>query len=100
MVRDLAGVPISGIQFSIIQGSGNNAPRNDAVTDSSGRFYAFMPADAAGTWTVSYTAVSCTSNTMDSNWNCIGGRCGMPDPVAATLQLPGSTETTLQFTWK
>ena len=99
-VRDQAGVPISGIQFSVIQGSGNNAPRNDAVTDTSGRFYAFMPADASGSWTVSYTAVSCTSNTMDSNCNCIGGRCGTPDPLSVTIQLPQSPEAMLQFTWK
>jgi len=100
MVRDLAGVPISGIQFSIVQGSGNNAPRNDAVTDATGQFYAFMPGDASGSWTVGYTAVSCTSNTMDAACNCIGGRCGMPDPLTTTIQLPQSTEETLQFTWK
>ena len=100
MVRDQAGVPISGIQFSIIQGSGDTAPRNDAVTDSSGRFYAFMPADATGTWTVGYTAVSCTSNTMDTACNCVGGRCGTPDPLTTDIDLPRSPDKILQFTWK
>jgi hypothetical protein len=100
LVRDQAGVPVSGIQFSIIQGTGNTAPRNDAVTDGSGQFYAFMPAEAAGEWNVSYTAVSCTSNTMDSSCNCIGGTCGMPDPLATTIQFPRPPQDVLQFTWR
>ena len=100
MVRDQAGVPISGIQFSIVQGSGNTAPRNDAVTDASGLFHAFMPGDSTGSWTVSYTAVSCTSNTMDAACNCIGGRCGTADPLTATIQLPRLPQEVLQFIWK
>jgi hypothetical protein len=100
MIRDRAGVPISGIQFSLIQGSGINSPRNDAMTDASGQFYAFMPADASGTWTVSYTAVSCKSNTMDASCNCIGGKCGMPDPLSTDIALPRVSGDTLQFTWR
>jgi uncharacterized protein YraI len=99
-VKDQAGVPISGIQFSVIQGTGSRAPRNDAVTDASGMFYAFMPAEAGGQWLVSYTAVSCTSNVMDANCNCLAGRCGMPDPQSITVDLPTSQDAVLEFTLK
>ena len=97
-VFDGNGNPISGIQFSFIQGTGSNPPRNDAVTDSTGTFYAFMPLSAHGTWTVSYTAVACTSNTMDANCNCLNGACGKPDPELTTVILPFSG--TLTFVWK
>jgi hypothetical protein len=99
-VTDLAGVPISGIQFSLVQGAGNNAPRNDALTDATGQFYAFMPQDATGTWTVGYTAVACTSNTMDANCNCIGDHCGKPDPLITNITLPRPEEDALTFTWR
>jgi hypothetical protein len=98
-VVDLAGVPISGVQFSIVQGAGNSAPRTDAMTDESGIFYAFMPADAHGTWTVGYTAIACTSNTMDASCTCIG-HCGAPDPRTVDITLPLTVAEPLQFTWK
>jgi hypothetical protein len=99
-VKDQAGVPISGIQFSIVQGGGADAPRNDAVTDDSGTFYAFMPADTNGTWLVSYTAVSCKSNTMDANCNCKAGLCGTSDPESISVVLPRSADDLLTFTWR
>jgi hypothetical protein len=99
-VRDQAGVAINGIQFSIVQGGGNDAPRNDAVTDESGTFYAFMPAESSGSWFVSYTAVSCKSNTMDANCNCIGGTCGKPDPTSISVEFPRAADEALAFIWK
>jgi hypothetical protein len=99
-VTDLAGQPISGIQFSLVQGTGNGAPRSDAVTDGSGTFYAFMPLDAHGTWDVGFTAVSCKSNTMDSNCNCVNGVCGGPQPERVSLELPQQPPADLSFTWK
>ncbi len=99
-LKDEAGVPISGIQFAIVQGAGAAAPRNDAVTDDTGTFYAFMPAELTGTWTLSFTAVACTSNTMDANCNCIAGSCGRPDPESISIVLPRSQEQPLEFTWR
>jgi len=99
-INDQAGVPISGIQFSIVQGAGANAPRNDAMTDDTGTFYAFMPADTSGTWFVSYTAVSCKSNTMDANCNCKGGLCGSPDPKGINVDLPRAADEPLAFVWR
>ena len=99
-LKDEAGVPISGIQFAIVQGAGVTAPRNDAVTDDTGTFYAFMPPESSGTWTLSFTAVACTSNTMDANCNCIAGSCGRPDPESISIVLPRSQEQPLEFTWR
>ena len=98
-INDQAGVPISGIQFSIVQGAGACAPRNDALTYDSGTFYAFMPSDTNGTWLVSYTAVSCKSNTMDANCNCRSGVCGGPDPGSISVVFPRSAGDRLEFTW-
>ncbi len=97
-VVDALGVPISGIGFAITQGAGANPPRSDATSDKSGQFYAYLPLTASGQWIVSYVSVACTSNTMDSNCNCLGGACGRanPDQVAITLPAKGP----LQFVWK
>jgi uncharacterized protein YraI len=100
VVKDEAGVPISGIQFSLVQGTGNQAPRNDAMTDQSGTFHAFMPATAQGTWDVGFTAVSCKSNTMDANCNCLIGVCGKPYPLLLSLTLPQASAAELLFVWK
>jgi hypothetical protein len=97
-LKDSKGTPISGIQFALVKGSGNNAPRNDAVTDENGEFFAFMPEDASGEWTISYTAYSCTSNTVDANCKCKEGLCGKPDPESLVIKLPHPE--TLSFTWK
>ena len=97
-VVDVSGNPVSGIQFSFIQSADSNPLRNDAVTDFTGTFYSFMPLSAQGTWTVSYTAVACTSNTMDATCNCLNGICGKPDPELTNIILPFSGMLT--FIWK
>jgi len=96
-VQDEQGRPISGIQFAIVQGSSGSPPRNDAVTDATGTFYAYMPLTATGTWSVSFTAVACTSNTMDESCQCLGGACGKPDPEITGVSLP--YEEVLMFIW-
>lgn len=93
-VTDVLGNPVSGIQYAITQGD----ERNDAMTDETGKFTAFMPLTASGEWTVSYTAVSCESNTMDANCNCKGGSCATSDPAAQTIMLP--QKDPLEFVWK
>jgi hypothetical protein len=97
-VLDLSGVPISGIGFALTQGTGPNAPRSDAATDSSGVFYNYLPLTLSGPWNLSYVSVACTSNTMDAKCNCIGGVCGRANPDSQVVTLPFSG--TLQFTWK
>ena len=95
---DPAGRPISGVQFAITQGSGDNPLRNDAITDENGEFFAFMPLESSGTWKITYVAIGCDSNTMDASCNCINGICGTADPESIQISLP--TNAPLQFTWK
>jgi uncharacterized protein YgiM (DUF1202 family) len=97
-VHNEAGLAISGVQFSLVQGSGTNFQRDDAITDANGDFYAFMPATAKGNWTLSYTAIGCTSNIMDENCICKTGYCGNPNPQTTTVTLPQSSPVV--FTWK
>ncbi len=93
-VTDAAGQPVSGIQFSIVQDTATTT----ALTDETGVFYAYLPAKSTGMWAVVYTAVSCSSNSMDSNCNCLGGTCKTVQPTAANVVLP-QTET-VKFEWK
>jgi SH3-like domain-containing protein len=99
-LQDESGAPISGVQFTFTQGAGTRAPRNDAMTDETSTFFAFMPLEASGTWLVSYTAVACTSNTMDANCNCKNGVCGKPQPEAMNISLPMPADQVLRFVWK
>ncbi len=88
------GTPVSGIGFALEQGKN----RMDAITDAEGRFYAYLPSNLSGTWTVSQVSVSCRSNTMDSNCNCKSGFCGGAVPASATITIP--TTGDLLFIWK
>lgn len=91
---DSQGNPISGVQFAIEQGN----QRNDALTDAQGKFIAYMPASISGQWTVTYTAVACTSNLMDSACNYLPGKSGRPDPDQITITIPNVE--VLKFTWR
>jgi hypothetical protein len=97
-VQDAQSQPVSGIQYYLTQGEGLRERRTDAMTDESGIFYAFMPLGESGSWKVVYTAVACTSNTMDAECNCLGGVCGTSDPLETTITLPW--DDPLLFTWK
>ncbi len=97
-VADMNGNPISGVQFAFVGGSSDNAPRNDAMTDEQGDFYAFMPPSYAGSWSVGYVALSCRSNVMDANCNCLKGVCGKVYPDSMNITLP--YKGILNFIWK
>jgi hypothetical protein len=88
------GTPVSGIGFNLTQGSRST----DAITNGQGCFYAYLPTNMSGTWTVKYVSVVCTSNTMDVNCNCISNYCGTAQPESTTVQLPQSEP--LNFVWK
>lgn len=97
-VLDANGLPVSGIGYAIEQQSASKTLRTDAITDATGTFYAYLPQSVSGVWTVSHVAVSCTSNTMDANCNCLNGICGTSYPLSATITLPVSEPLT--FIWK
>lgn len=88
------GTPVSGIGFNVSQG----ARSVSASTDDSGTFYAYLPPTLSGTWVVEYGAISCASNTMDANCNCINNRCGTAEPARAEVVLP--QKSALRFVWK
>jgi len=97
-VLDENGNPITGIQFAVVQDKAGTPPRNDAITDETGTFYAFMPLNTTGTWAVSFTAIACTSNVMDKDCKCLNGVCGGPTPASVTVTLP--LDDLLDFSWK
>lgn len=86
--------PVTGIGFAIYQGE----RRTDARTDETGQFYAYLPANMSGVWSVGYVSVACTSNTMDANCNCIGGKCGGASPESISVELP--PKEILNYVWK
>jgi hypothetical protein len=90
--------PVSGIQFTLQQGSGASMMRNSAVTDNTGTFYAYMPLRAKGTWLLSYSATTCQSNMMDNNCQCKSGLCGKTDPLVMNVVLPQKKD--FVFGWK
>ncbi len=94
MITTEKGTPVSGIGFAVIQGS----RRTDAKTDDTGHFYAYLPSNMSGVWTVGYVSIACTSNTMDENCNCKSGYCGSPYPESVFVELPQSE--LLSFVWK
>jgi uncharacterized protein YgiM (DUF1202 family) len=99
-IKDSQGNPIRGIGFSVTQGSGTKPKTDRALSDPYGDFYAYLPWDASGVWTVSNDSVACDSNV----W--AGPDCGTyregysgtvePNPVTVTLPAPD----VLQFLWR
>jgi len=99
-VLDAAGTPIQGVGFDLKQGAEADASTNPVVTDANGDFYAFLPAETSGTWTITYTAIACKSNVWsDSTCKTYkAGYTGSVDPQTLTVSLPQSNP--LAFTWK
>ena len=97
-VLDENGLPVSGIGYAIEQQNGSKALRTDAVTDTTGTFHAYLPQSVSGVWTVSYVSISCTSNMMDTNCNCLNTVCGTSYPVSASVNSP--VNGPLIFVWK
>jgi uncharacterized protein YraI len=97
-VVDSSAAPVTGIGFSIEQKTASKSLRTDAATDADGIFYAYLPQHLSGIWTVSFTSVACTSNTMDANCHCISGVCGQPQPVSVSVTLLANGQ--LNFVWK
>lgn len=93
-VHTEAGTPLSGIGYAVLQGQ----RRTDASTDETGQFYAYLPRTLSGSWQVSHVSVSCRSNTMDTNCDCIGGICGSSYPESESVELPQIQP--LLFIWK
>jgi hypothetical protein len=92
-VLDQNGNPAQYIQFAVMQGSGNTAPRTDAQTNADGWFHAYLPDNQAGTWTVAMVAYGCGYAFAG---NC--DRSGTIFPETQTVILPPSG-IPLEFIW-
>ncbi len=92
-VTDASGNPVSGIVFSITQGSN----RAETSTDETGVFHAYLPTTLTGKWIVAFNAIEVTSNVMTTA--CLNDHiCGKTDPQSIELALPANE--VLLFTWK
>ena len=97
-VLDSNGLPISGIGFAIEQTTASKSLRTDSVTDASGTFYAYLPKNLSGVWTVSYISISSTSSAMTPDCLANINACGQPQPNSIQVTLP--IDTQLNFIWK
>lgn len=88
--------PVTGILFGILEDV-EGARSFTVTTDSNGMFYAYLPLDSAGAWSVTFDKASCKSNTMDENCNCIGA-CGSAFPETQRVILP--QKEMLLFQWR
>ncbi len=97
-VTDVLGTPIQGIGFELKPEGAEIS--TTAVSDSNGEFFAFLPSDASGAWTVTQNAVACKSNVWaDSDCSAYKpGYSGTTEPKTQTVTLPQSG--TLEFIWK
>ena len=93
-VTDGKGSSISGINFTVIQGT----VRNEVMTDADGAFYVYLPSAASGEWAVSYTGIDCSSSLMDTKCNCKADICGAVSPPNVNIQVPSSKP--IDFIWK
>jgi len=93
-VVDEKGSPVSGINFSIVQGENSET----IMTAPDGSFYAYLPPSSSGQWTISYTGMDCSSNLMDNKCNCKADICGAANPPVVNIQVPNNRALT--FTWK
>jgi len=99
-VLDLNGIPIKGVGFEVKQGAEAESPNNPVVTDANGEFFAFLPADASGIWSVNQNAIACTSNVwLDGACTAYkNGYTGTVEPQTISVTLPQTGS--LSFTWK
>lgn len=97
-VLDENGQPVSGVHFALVKGTGDDAPRSDAITGQDGWFYSYLPLSADGEWNLYYTAIACASNVMDRDCNCLGGTCGQPFPSDVLVRLPQVEP--FKFVWR
>ncbi len=97
-IVDVNGMPLTDIGFTIFTGAGDDPPQVAVVTDRNGEFFAFLPPDSVGLWTVVYSGYRCESNIVDANCNCKPPFCSTPDPQALDVMLPQTQP--LLFIWR
>ncbi len=61
------GLPIGDIKVTLFQGVGDDQSSTDAVTDSEGNFYTYLPETSQGEWTVQVVGYRCSSRIVEEN---------------------------------
>jgi SH3-like domain-containing protein len=98
-VVDGSGTPIRGVSFDVVQGIQTVSGNNPVLSDPAGEFFAFLPPDSHGIWTVKHSGIACDSNVW-TDTSCSGyknGYKGNVEPASADVTLP--YEGVLEFTW-
>lgn len=92
-VVDNQQTPIPGVNLAVTQGMSPNEIRTDVYSDAEGHFYAYLPSNAQGPWTVAIVGIRCTSPIMDTNCK-YSGRFSTD---AFTIMVPDDVEIPLIF---
>ena len=100
-VTDASGAPMAGVGFDLNQGVEPHAYSDSVVTDAGGNFYSFVPTEATGSWTVTFSSLDCKSPVWaDSTCKTYkAGYTGTVDPVSQAVTVPQGA-TLLNFTLK
>jgi hypothetical protein len=99
-VVDVLGTPIQGVGFELKPQGAEASESTVAYSDVSGEFFAFLPADSSGAWTVTQTTVACKSNVW-ADEGCSTykpGYIGTVEPNEQSVTLP--QVGMLEFSWK
>ena len=92
-VRNKTGEPMSDIGIIIFPVNSDNGTNSDnAVTDSSGSFYLFLPKNLRGDYTIGINAHSCSSNAVDAQCQFLYGY-----PSAQSITLPNTPGVSIEF---
>ena len=100
-VADASGAPMAGVGFDMNAGAAGQGSTNSVITNAGGDFYSFLPADASGSWTVSFTSLDCKSPLWADN-TCKTyktGYTGSVEPATQTVSVP-QNGAPLNFTLK
>lgn len=87
--------PIPGVNLAVMKGNGSENVRTDIYSDSEGNFYAYLPEDTTGPWTLEIVGVLCTSSIMDANCKYSGDF----STDAFTIMVPGDIAIPLIFVY-
>ena len=84
VVLDANNDPANGVEISVFK----DEQKDTTLTVTDGRYYLYLPTTLNGVWSLKQTAVSCESNLMGPNCQCLLPNCGAFEPLEYRLQFP------------
>jgi hypothetical protein len=92
-VRNTSSQPMTWVGIVIFPGTTNGTTITDnAVTDSTGSFYLYLPKTLSGDYTIEVNAYGCQGNSVDTQCNSLYGI-----PPAQPISLPHPPDITIEF---